>query len=74
MSTPSITNGSNRIVWFILTTITTVMLLMAGAWASTTSTALAETDRRLGELERRFERIDTKLDTLLEYSKHPNRK
>ena len=63
-------NASNsRIIWFILTTITTVMLGMAAAWANSTSDTLNECERRIAELERKFERIDTKLDTIIEYNR-----
>ena len=61
--------GNSRIIWFILTTITTVMLGMAAAWANSTSTTLNECERRIAELERKFERIDTKLDTIIEYNR-----
>ena len=59
-------NGSTKLVWFLLSVSLAVLFAVSGAWATNQVSMDAELLRRISALERQYERIDQKLDLLLE--------
>ncbi len=63
---------NNRLLWYVLTTLTTIVLALTAAWGhsltgnvSKNETNIQINERRLSELEGQFKVIDSKLDMLL---------
>lgn len=65
-------NGT-RLVWYILRTVIGVLILVAGAWATYITSNITDLTKRATALERSFDKIDTKLDSLLEELKRGRR-
>lgn len=59
-------NGSNKILWFLLTVVSTVLLSVAAAWAIERNATDKELAARITALETQYATINTKLDQLLE--------
>ena len=64
---PVVQNGSNKIIWFLLTTLMTVVLTAGGSWAYSVTAANEELSKRVNTLERSMASIDTKLDLILKF-------
>ncbi len=58
-------NGSNKILWFFTTTLTLIVLSLAGGWAMESRSIDAKTESRVLILEQQYAEINGKLDTLL---------
>lgn len=66
---------ANRIVWYILSAITTVLLIAAAAWATSVNTHVSNVDERQSTLEQHMANIDGKLDILIQETRaasHPH--
>ena len=59
-------NGVNKVVWYLISSLTLVALSLVGGWAATTSARVDELDKRVQFLERQYEAINAKLDILVE--------
>lgn len=59
----------NRILLGLISVLLTVLFWCGQSWLSAASTRETNVETRVTELEKRFERIDAKLDTLLEAAK-----
>jgi len=68
-----VVNGSNKIIWFLLTTLMSIVLTAGGAWAYSVSAANEELSKRVNTLEQSMARIDAKLDLILQFHENEYR-
>lgn len=61
----STSNGSNRILWFLLTIAVAALGSLALAWGSDLSGRVTDMERRQAGIERSLGEINGKLDVLL---------
>ena len=62
------TTSSSKTVWFLLSTITFIVLSLVGAWGMQTNTTLGTLDTRTRQLELQYAEINGKLDLILSRS------
>jgi hypothetical protein len=74
MNNNSESNGNGtRLVWYALRVAIGILILGAGSWATYITSNITDLTKRATALERSFDRIDTKLDSLLEELKRGRR-
>lgn len=70
---PNPNSTTDKLVWYVIATLTTLILTLTGAWAYDINNSLRLIEQRVSNLERQYSSIEAKLDILLTYG-NPNYK
>lgn len=63
-------SSSTKILWWLLSSITTILVLSLAAWGASMSTRVGNIEDRHNALDQRLGRIEGKLDLLIEQGKY----
>ena len=71
---PNPKDTHDKLVWYVIATLTTLILTLTGAWAYDINTSLHNLEQRTNTIEKQYSSIESKLDLLIYYwdnSGHP---